>query len=67
MAPETVKPPQIHITIISPQIGITVKSLVITTEAQNLIWAHTKTYPIKASTIIKNKINKPVDQTFFKR
>jgi hypothetical protein len=43
VAPETVKPLQIQTTKVGPQIGITLKRLVINTEAQKLIWAQTKT------------------------
>jgi len=43
VAPETEKPLQIHVTIEGPQIGITPNKLVITTEAQKLIWAQTRT------------------------
>lgn len=67
VAPETVKPLQIQTTKVGPQIGITLKRLVITTEAQKLIWAQTKTQPIKASIITNKKIVKPEAQTNFKR
>jgi len=67
VAPETVKPLQIQVTTIGPQTGITLNRLVITTEAQNLICAHTKTYPIKASIINNKKIVNPETQTNFKR
>jgi hypothetical protein len=43
VAPVTPKPLQIQVTIVGPQIGITLNKLVITTAAQKLICAQTKT------------------------
>jgi len=43
VAPVTLKPPQIQLTNNPPKIGITLNKLVITTEAQKLICAQTKT------------------------
>lgn len=47
----TENPPQSHLTIISPQIGIADSIFVITVAAQNDICPHGSTYPRKAVAI----------------
>jgi hypothetical protein len=60
----TANPPQIHCTIIVPNIGTAEIILVITVAAQNLIWPQGKTYPKKAVNIKSKSIIIPDVQVF---
>jgi len=61
---DTEGPPQIHVMISFPKIGIAESTPVITVAPQNDIWPHGKTYPKNAVAIVRSIRTIPVAHTF---
>lgn len=63
----TLAPPQIKVTILGPNTGISLNKFVITDAPQKDIWFIGITYPKKATAMTETNKTQPVNQVFFLR